>query len=218
MRKGQYECKYEYACEYYKVGTYGWASNVRHIGQWFVLGNYEYFNDGPPQIDLGANSNGGGMLLHFGRNHYGGSVTSIAANQAWSKIYGPFLIYFNSNAAGADACWADAQAQVAAETFRMALSLADDEQQLPASRRPRHRHRQAHRLRRTQARPNWRRSLGRRRRYARRHQLAVLEQRLSILGASGRRAAISPFRMCGPALTRSPPTSPVKWANIPGRT
>lgn len=115
LRKGQYECKYEYACEYYKVGTYGWASHVRNIGQWFVLGNYEYFNDGPPHIDLGANSNGGGMLLHFGRNHFGGSVTSIAAKQAWSKIYGPFLIYFNSDAAGGDACWADAKAQVAAE-------------------------------------------------------------------------------------------------------
>jgi len=115
VRKGQYECKYEYACEYYKVGTYGWASNLRHIGQWLVLGNYEYFNDGPPQIDLGANSNGGGMLLHFGRNHFGGSETFIATSQAWAKIYGPFLIYFNSNAAGADACWADAQAQVAAE-------------------------------------------------------------------------------------------------------
>jgi rhamnogalacturonan endolyase len=115
VRKGQYECKYEYACEYQKVGTYGWASNARHIGQWFVLGNYEYFNDGPPQTDLAANSNGGGMLLHFGRNHYGGSVTSVPAGQAWSKIYGPFLIYFNSNPAGADACWADAQAQVAAE-------------------------------------------------------------------------------------------------------
>jgi rhamnogalacturonan endolyase len=115
VRKGQYECKYEYACEYYKVGTYGWASNARHIGQWFVLGNYEYFNDGPPQIELAANSNGGGMLLHFGRNHFGGSTTTIAASQPWSKIYGPFLIYINSNPAGADACWADAQAQVAAE-------------------------------------------------------------------------------------------------------
>jgi rhamnogalacturonan endolyase len=115
VRKGQYECKYEYACEYYKVGTYGWASNVHNLGQWIVLGNYEYFNDGPPQVDLGPTSNGGGMLLHFGRDHYNGSTTSIAANQAWSKIYGPFFIYFNSSAAGADACWADAQAQVAAE-------------------------------------------------------------------------------------------------------
>ena len=115
LRKGQYECKYEYACEYFKVGTYGWASNAHRIGEWFVLGNYEYFNDGPPHIDLAANSNGGGMLLHFGRDHYGGSSTSVEANQAWAKIYGPFLIYFNSNTAGADPCWADAKAQVAAE-------------------------------------------------------------------------------------------------------
>jgi len=115
LRKGQYECKYEYASEYYQVGTYGWASNVHKMGQWIVLGNYEYLNDGPFQVELGANSNGGGLLLHFGRDHYGGSTTSVAAGQAWSKIYGPFLIYFNSNAAGADTCWADAQAQVAAE-------------------------------------------------------------------------------------------------------
>ncbi len=114
-RKGQYECKYAYACEYFKTGTYGWASNARHMGLWFVLGNYEYFNDGPSKLELAANSNGGGMLLHFGRNHYGGSVTSVPAGQDWSKIYGPFLIYFNSVAAGAEACWADAKAQVEAE-------------------------------------------------------------------------------------------------------
>jgi rhamnogalacturonan endolyase len=115
LRKGQYECKYEYAPEYYKVGTYGWASDVHKIGEWIVLGNYEYFNDGPPKQDLGPASNGGGILLHFGRNHFNGSGTSAAAGQAWSKIYGPFFIYYNSNAAGGDACWADAQAQVAAE-------------------------------------------------------------------------------------------------------
>ena len=115
VRQGQYECKYEYACEYYKVGTYGWASNVYKLGEWIVLGNYEYFNDGPPKVDLGPASNGGGMLLHFGRNHYNGSTFSVAANQAWSKIFGPFFVSYNSQSAGADACWADAQAQVAAE-------------------------------------------------------------------------------------------------------
>lgn len=114
-RAGQFECKYEYALEYYKVGTYGWASNVHGMGEWIVLGNYEYFNDGPPKQDLGPASNGGGILLHFGRNHFNGSGTDVAAGQSWSKIYGPFFIYFNKNAGGADACWADAKNQVAAE-------------------------------------------------------------------------------------------------------
>jgi len=114
-RAGQYECKYEYAVEYYKVGTYGWASDVYNMGEWIVLGNYEYFNDGPPKQDLGPAANGGGLLLHFGRNHFAGSDLNIPTGQAWSKLYGPFFLYFNTNSAGGDACWADAQNQVAAE-------------------------------------------------------------------------------------------------------
>ncbi len=133
VRKGQYECKYGYACEYYRVGTYGWASNARKMGQWMMLGNYEYFNDGPPQIDLGANTNGGGLLVHFGRNHFGGSETHIPANQQWSKIYGPFLIYFNSHAEGADACWADAKAQVAAEHAAWPYAWLTTQRDYPAA-------------------------------------------------------------------------------------
>jgi len=125
-RAGQYECKYEYALEYYKVGTYGWASDVYNIGGWIVLGNYEYFNDGPPKQDLGPAPNGGGMLLHFGRNHFNGSGLSIPAGQSWSKIYGPFFLYFNTNPAGGDACWLDAQNQVAAEHSAWPYSWLDN--------------------------------------------------------------------------------------------
>lgn len=56
--------------------------------------------------------------MHFGRNHYAGSSTSVAAGEAWRKLYGPFLLYCNSTTAATnagDALWNDAKAQVAAE-------------------------------------------------------------------------------------------------------
>src|SRR5262249_2187087 len=54
-------------------------------------------------------------LLNYWRgSHYGGSVCSIAATDAWVKVIGPFLIYCNS-AQNHDAMWKDALAKAASE-------------------------------------------------------------------------------------------------------
>ncbi|MDF9832341.1 autotransporter-associated beta strand protein [Ereboglobus sp. PH5-5] len=115
-RAGEYDCKYQYALEYQTAGCWGHASNINKKGAWFVLGGYDYLNDGPIKNDLAvAEAN---QLLHFGRNHYNASETVVAAGEEWSKIYGPFLLYCNSTSAtenAGDALWADAKAQVRAE-------------------------------------------------------------------------------------------------------
>lgn len=115
-RAGQYDCKYEYNAEYQNIGCWGHASDSNKIGAWIVLGGYDYLNDGPTQPDLTVAESY--SLLHFGRDHFGGSGTAVAAGETWKKIYGPFLFYCNSttvpNHAG-DALWADARAQVHAE-------------------------------------------------------------------------------------------------------
>src|SRR5262249_45470218 len=80
---------------------------------WAVLGGFEFLNDGPPKQDLTVAE--GYTLLHYGRNHYDGSSTIIAAGESWSKIYGPWLLYINSCPSGADACWADAKAKAQTE-------------------------------------------------------------------------------------------------------
>ncbi len=114
VRAGHYDSKYEYAAEYENLGCWGHASNTNKIGAWFVTGNYEYFNDGPTKQDLTLAWDY--SLIHFGRNHYSpGSITHGTNGVAWSKIYGPFLLYCNTNAAGGDALWADAKAQAQAE-------------------------------------------------------------------------------------------------------
>ena len=116
-RAGQMDCKYEYAAEYQKIGCWGHASDTNKIGVWFVLGGYDYLNDGPNMTDLTVAESY--LLQHFGRDHFGGSGTSVAAGETWSKIFGPFLLYCNKTATNShqgDALWADARAQVAAET------------------------------------------------------------------------------------------------------
>ncbi len=111
-RAGLYNCKYEFSMEYNTFGAWGHASDVLKKGVWVVPGSFEFFNDGPTKQDLSLAESY--SLIHFGRDHYDGSSTSVPSGTAWSKIFGPYLLYCNS-AASADACWADAQAQAVAE-------------------------------------------------------------------------------------------------------
>jgi len=111
---GQYDCKYDFNAEYWDLGCWGHASDRNKIGGWIVLGSHEYFNDGPMKQDLNAAA--GINHLHFGMDHYNGPGVSVAAGEAWQKLYGPFLLYCNANPAGGDACWADARAQAQAES------------------------------------------------------------------------------------------------------
>ena len=113
---GKYDGKYTYSARYSEIGTWGHASNIAKKGVWFVLGGHDYFNDGPTKQDLTSSESY--ILMHFGRNHFGGSGTSVAAGETWRKMYGPFLLYCNATTAtsnAGDTLWADAKAQVAAE-------------------------------------------------------------------------------------------------------
>jgi rhamnogalacturonan endolyase len=116
VRAGQYDCKYEYNAEYQKIGCWGHASDLNRIGAWIVLGGYDYLNDGPVHTDLTVAESY--TLLHFGRDHFGGSATEVAAGETWSKLYGPFLLYCNQTSVSqhaGDTLWADARAQVRKE-------------------------------------------------------------------------------------------------------
>ena len=113
---GKYDGKYTYAARYYDIGTWGHTSKVSKKGVWFVLGGHDFFNDGPTHQDLSSSESY--ILMHFGRNHYGGSSINVAEGEAWRKIFGPFLLYCNETTAttnSGDVLWADAKAQVEAE-------------------------------------------------------------------------------------------------------
>lgn len=111
-RAGRFDCKYDFNLEYYSVGCWGHASDRNQVGAWIVLGSHEFFNDGPMKQDLSSASSL--IHIHFGMNHFGGSSTRLKAGEAWSKIYGPFLLYGNEGG-NADALWKDARAKAASE-------------------------------------------------------------------------------------------------------
>lgn len=129
VKAGTYECKYGYSVEYYDVGTYGQASNKYKVGGWAVLGGYDFFNDGPSQADLNAAS--GTILVHFGRDHYAGSGTSVEAGEQWGKVFGPYLLYVNS---GTDAktMWADAKRKVVEEKAKWPYAWLTNTLEYPA--------------------------------------------------------------------------------------
>jgi rhamnogalacturonan endolyase len=124
--QGQVEHKYDYSANQFDVRTWGWSSTARHVGLWFVNPSVEYLSGGPTKFELSAHRDATfttsltaaapPTLLNYWRgSHYGGSLCNIAANENWTKVIGPFLIYCNTGATP-DADWKDALAKEKIET------------------------------------------------------------------------------------------------------
>ena len=134
VRAGTYDCKYDFSASYYDIGCWGHAGTKSKLGAWIVCGGYDFFNDGPTKQDLNAAA--GINHIHFGMNHYGGSTVRVAAGEKWSKIYGPYLLYCNTNAGGPPALWQDAKARVRQEKAAWPYAwVADQPEYPPAAQR-----------------------------------------------------------------------------------
>ena len=95
---GKYDCKYMYTADLWKEGAYGHASDKNRLGAWVVFGGYDYFNDGPTKNDL--TSAAGLIHIMLYAEHYNGKGFTIPHGKAWSKIYGPWLLYLNDKPTG----------------------------------------------------------------------------------------------------------------------
>jgi rhamnogalacturonan endolyase len=105
--------KYSYTFDYPKLNTFGMASDPNKIGLWFVAGGHEYQNNGPTACEY---SGGIGGLITFEPiiAHYGNTGLAVSSNANFTKLFGPWLIYINSQSNGA-ACWEDSRQQGLAE-------------------------------------------------------------------------------------------------------
>lgn len=112
VRKGKYDGKYQYSEPLIDIPAYGHASDINRIGTFAVFGSHEFFNGGPTHHDLNAAAG----IIHICMNgvHYNDQGFVVKQGEAWSKIYGPYLLY-NSTKATGDLNWADAKARAATD-------------------------------------------------------------------------------------------------------
>jgi len=92
-------------------GTLGIQQNGSH-GVWMIEPFGDYHNGGPSR--QGQTVHDDVLLRVVQDTHFGSSPVQVAAGEAWSKVYGPFLIY-TDRAADPNALWDDVDRQLAAE-------------------------------------------------------------------------------------------------------
>ncbi|MFT3783479.1 MAG: polysaccharide lyase family protein [Nibricoccus sp.] len=92
--------------------VHGWIGRQKQIGCWMISGSTEDQNGGPTKQYNTAHF-GRILMKIFSCSHYGAANVSVG-NEAWQKIYGPCLLYFNSGGS-ADDLWANAKAKATAE-------------------------------------------------------------------------------------------------------
>jgi len=110
--KGVIEDKYHNFADAGGHFIHGWEGSKSGLGCWILYGSTEDENGGPTKQHNNA---------HFPQIlmkiltccHYGAAPVKVG-NEAWQKIYGPFMIYLNSGK-DLDALWADAKNKAAAE-------------------------------------------------------------------------------------------------------
>lgn len=120
IQQGQYDCKYGYSADLCDEPAWGWSSTSNNLGIWMTAPSIEYYNGGPMKRELMCHDDQGGVgpvLLQMvnGMHYTMGNDTDIKAGEAFSKTFGPWLIYANQVPAGTSnapaALFADAQAR-----------------------------------------------------------------------------------------------------------
>ncbi|MGD0259257.1 MAG: polysaccharide lyase family protein [Verrucomicrobiota bacterium] len=119
FREGQYECKYGYSADYCDLSAWGYSSTTANVGIWMTKPSQEYYSGGPMKRELICQEDPAVLNMINGTHYTMGSDTDIKAGEAFSKTFGPWLIYANSVPAGTSNAPAilfdDAQVQAAAE-------------------------------------------------------------------------------------------------------
>ena len=130
---GSINGKYSFTMDMPKMGTWGMASDVNHLGLWVVMGSHEYQNNGPTACEY-AGGIGGITGLEPLIAHYDNTGLTVSSTANWTKVYGPWAFYFNSLTTGT-ACWQDARNQAVAEQAAWPYSWMTNSNYQPKAQR-----------------------------------------------------------------------------------
>ncbi len=100
---GSVEHKYGYSAILADTPAYGWCGTKERFGVWMINPNGEYLAGGPTKMELTGHLDVGDggrptLLNMWHGSHYGGTALSLKNDEEWSKVIGPFAIYFNKDA------------------------------------------------------------------------------------------------------------------------
>jgi rhamnogalacturonan endolyase len=130
IHKGEPEHKYDYSAVFSETPAYGWSSTKHLVGIWMINPSLEYIGGGPTKAELTGHLdvNPGGLptlLNMWVGSHYGGTSLSIATNESWTKVVGPFVLYCNSDSVGRTSPGAAQNPEMGASTARSFAARGD---------------------------------------------------------------------------------------------
>lgn len=107
IRKGLVEHKYAYSAMLGKVPAYGWVGTKQPFGVWLINPSVEYIAGGPTKMELTGHLDVGGealptLLNMWHGSHYGGASLTLARDEKWARVIGPFAIHFNQGGTPGD--------------------------------------------------------------------------------------------------------------------
>lgn len=106
---GRITDKYHWFAEAGDHFVHGWSGTKSNLGLWLIDGSREDHNGGPTKQHNTAHF-GAVLLKILTCAHYGASAVEVPKRQEWTKLYGPWLLYVNSDG-DPDSLWADAKHQ-----------------------------------------------------------------------------------------------------------
>lgn len=111
QQDGNVYCKYDNSAFMANHHVHGMLGHG--IGIWMINPSEEYVNGGPIRQELTVHQDNT-LLNMLQGGHFGAGGISVAADEEWSKFYGPFLVYLNNGPSTA-AMLADAKRQAEVE-------------------------------------------------------------------------------------------------------
>ncbi|MEM9963839.1 MAG: polysaccharide lyase family protein [Asticcacaulis sp.] len=126
--------KYVYSALQAEHRAYGFSSDARKLGVFFLVTSPEYLSGGPTKPELMAHGEKPTALMYWRSSHYTGANVSVKAGEAWQRVVGPMMVYVNEGPTPG-AMWDDAKAKLKSEEQQWPYAWVNSPAYVPKAQR-----------------------------------------------------------------------------------